>query len=211
MKPIFVGVVGGSGSGKSTLTRAVLARHPDSIAVVQHDAYYHPLSEEDRPRASAHNFDHPDALETDRLCRDLDELARGNPVRVPLYDFATHTRLPEAEWQEVAPARFILVEGILVLADDALRSRLDLAVFIEADEPERVRRRLARDVASRGRKTSDVQDQLERTVLPMHRQFVDPSKPHANLVIAGTGPVDLGVSLLEGLLGLGRGSPKGRG
>jgi len=206
VKPVFVGVVGGSGSGKSTLTRALLARHPAAIAVVQHDDYYRPLSEEERSRAPTHNFDHPDALETERLCRDLDELARGNAVRVPRYDFATHTRHPESKWKEVIPARFVVVEGILVLADDSLRSRLDLAVFIEADESERVQRRMARDAASRGRKEEDVRAQLERTVLPMHRQFVDPSRSHAALVIDGTAPVAMGVSLLEELLGLRTGS-----
>jgi uridine kinase len=208
VKSIFVGVVGGSGSGKSTLTRALWAKYPSAIAVVQHDAYYRPLSEEERSRAAVHYFDHPDELETDRLCRDLDALARGNAVRVPRYDFATHTRFPEAGWREVAPARFILVEGILVLADESLRRRLDKAVFIEADESERVRRRLARDAASRGRKEDSVRAQLERTVLPMHRKFVDPSRSHATLVIDGTAPVALGVTLLEGLLGLGRAPPQ---
>lgn len=198
----MIGVAGGSGSGKSSLTRALKQRHPDRITVVQHDAYYRPLTEAQRRAVEAHNFDHPDALETDRLCRDLEALARGLSVRVPRYDFATHTRLPEEEWEQVCPAPWVLVEGILVLVDPNLRRCFDKGIFVDAEESVRVARRVERDGISRGREEGAVKAQLARTVLPMHRQYVDPSKAHADLIVDGTAPLEEGVVRLESLLGL---------
>lgn len=204
MSPVFVGVAGGSGSGKSSLTRALKRRHPDKISVVQHDAYYRPLSEAQRAAVEAHNFDHPDALETARLCRDLDALAQGRSVHVPRYDFATHTRLPEGDWEQVRPAPWVLVEGILVLVDADLRRRFDKGIFVDAAESVRVARRVDRDGVSRGRDEAAVKAQLARTVLPMHRQYVDPSKAYADLIVDGTAPLEESVARLEALLGLAR-------
>ena len=202
MSALFVGVAGGSGSGKSTLTRALWSRYPSMVTVVPHDAYYRPLTEAQRRTVDAHNFDHPDALETDRLCRDLDDLAQGLSVRVPHYDFATHARVPKGKWGELRPAPLVVVEGILVLVDPELRQRLDRSVFVEAEESIRVSRRVERDAVSRGREESAVRAQLARTVLPMHRKYVGPSKVYADLLLDGTAPIEEGLAQLEALLGL---------
>jgi len=182
-RPFCVGIAGGSGAGKSALT-AELARAlgPERVLLLAHDAYYRDRPELDPAARAAQNFDHPDALETELLVAQLDLLRAGHAVAVPSYDFALHRR--RAETRRAEPHDLVVIDGLLVLSDAALRARLDLRVFVTASLAHRTERRLARDVAERGRSPESVLAQLAATVQPMHDAFVEPSRAHADLVVA---------------------------
>ncbi len=188
-KPLIIGVAGGTGSGKTTIANAIIAAidHPQMV-LIQHDAYYKdaghlPLSE----RAKI-NFDHPDALETDLLVRHLRDLIAGRPIEMPIYDFATHTRLKTGVTK--SPAKVIIVEGILIFCDQALRDLMDLKVFVDTDGDLRFIRRLKRDIQERERSLDSVITQYLGTVRPMHIAFVEPSRKYADIIIPeGHNPV----------------------
>jgi uridine kinase len=182
--PLFVGIAGGSASGKTTIARALADRLGARCVLVAHDRYYHPKPTV--PDPAPRNFDHPDALDTEHLVRDLRRLREGATVHLPVYDFATHDRLPPAHWEAVEPRPVIVVEGILVLADPRLRDELDFRIYVDAPDDLRLVRRVRRDLSDRGRAVLDVLDQYERTVRPMFGEFVLPSRDHADLVVDGT-------------------------
>lgn len=182
--PFVVGIAGGSASGKSTLAQAAEGLLGERCLRIAHDRYYHSV----RDPSGETNFDHPEALDTHSLTQDLDQLREGRAVQLPLYDFASHQRLPQTERHTSRP--ILLVEGILVLAVPELRLRLDLKVFVTTPPDVRLIRRLRRDVAERGRSMGDVLEQYERSVRPMHEQFVAPSQEHADLVLDGTGQLE---------------------
>lgn len=182
-RPFCVGIAGGSGAGKSALA-AELSRAlgPERVLLLAHDSYYRDRPDLDATTRAAQNFDHPDALETELLVEQLDLLRAGHAVAVPSYDFALHRR--RARTRRAEPRDLVVVDGLLVLADAALRARLDLRVFVSASEAHRGERRLARDVTERGRSPDSVRAQLAATVRPMHDAFVEPSRAHADLVVA---------------------------
>lgn len=181
-RPIIIGVAGGTGSGKTTVAFAILEKVGwNRIALIQHDSYYYDASNlpfEERARL---NFDHPDALETPLLVEHLKILRSGRPVQIPTYDFRTHTR--PAETRLVNPEPVILVEGILIFAEPALRELFDVKIFVDADADIRFMRRLERDLKDRGRSLDSVIDQYMTTVRPMHLEFVEPSKRYAHVII----------------------------
>lgn len=178
-----LGLAGGTSSGKSTLGAALAERLGERLLVLTHDRYYLDV---DEPRG--HNYDHPDALDTALLIRNLDDLRAGREALLPDYDFATHSRRPEP--QRVTPCPLVLVEGILVLAEPALRARLDFKVYVHAADDLRLARRLRRDTTQRGRDVQSVLDQYLATVRPMHRRFVEPSRLHADLILSGEVPTE---------------------
>ena len=182
MEPVVVGVAGGTGSGKTTVAAEILRRAgTDHIALIQHDAYYKDLSDLPMAQRTLQNFDHPDALDNDLLIAHLQELKAGRPVDVPVYDFTTHSRTSKT--LRVAPHRVIVVEGILIFADEALRSLMDVRIYVDTDADIRFIRRLERDIAERGRTMDSVIHQYLATVRPMHQEFVEPSKRYANVII----------------------------
>lgn len=201
--PVIIGIAGGTGSGKTTVARAIYDRvGKDRIEWVSHDSYYRNF-EGLRPEQRHHiNFDHPDSLETELLCRHLDVLAKGSSVEVPIYDFTTHSRKPDT--QRVEPRRVIIVEGILVLAEPELRKRIHMKLFVDTPADIRFVRRLMRDIKSRGRSVESVIEQYVTTVRPMHEEFVEPSKRHADLIIPEGGEnlvaIDAIISRVEHLL-----------
>jgi uridine kinase len=182
MKPVIIGIAGGTGSGKTTVASSILDRvGKDRIEWISHDSYYRNfegLSAEERHHI---NWDHPDSLETELLARHLDVLAKGSAVEVPIYDFTTHSRKPDT--QRVEPRKVIIVEGILVLAEVELRKRIDIKLFVDTPPDIRFVRRLMRDTKKRGRSMESVIEQYVTTVRPMHEEFVEPSKRHADLII----------------------------
>lgn len=193
--PLVVGIAGGSGSGKSTVVDALVeGLSPEPVARLSHDRYYRDLTGLPADERARENFDHPDALETALLVRQLDELRGGRAVVPPSYDFARHVRRVGVE--VVHPARLVIVEGVLVLADPDLRERMDLRVFVDADADLRLARRLARDRAERGRSTASILEQYEATVRPMHLAFVEPSRHHAHLILPEGGHNRVGIDLL---------------
>jgi uridine kinase len=195
--PLVVGIAGGSGSGKSTVVAAIVGGlAPEPVAHLSHDRYYRDRSDLPPDLRARENFDHPDALETSLLVEHLDRLRGGESVVPPGYDFTTHTRCPGTT--PVGPARVVIVEGVLVLADPELRERMDLRVFVDADADLRLARRLARDRRERERSTASILEQYEATVRPMHLTFVEPSRHHAHLVLPEGGHNQVGIDLLLG-------------
>ncbi len=194
-RPFMIGIAGGSGSGKTTVVREIIRAIGDrDVLVLMHDSYYRDRSDlplEERRRA---NYDHPEALETSLMVEHLRRLEQWQPVDLPLYDFATYTRRPES--LHVQPRQVIIIEGILVLADERLRSFMDIKVFVEADPDVRLIRRLQRDVRERGRTLDSVIEQYLRTVRPMHLEFVEPSKRYADIIIPVGGYNTVGVDML---------------
>ena len=196
---LVIGVAGGSGSGKTTVVRRIVeSLGPDCVSILDHDRYYRDrldLRLEDR---TALNYDHPDSLETDLMVRHVAELKAGRAVEAPLYDFARYVRRTTTE--TVAPRRAIIVEGILIFADAALRAQMDIKVFVDTDDDTRFIRRLRRDVAERGRTMDSVIDQYLATVKPMHLEFVEPSKRYADVIIPQGGHNPVAVDLLLTLI-----------
>ena len=202
-KPTIIGVAGGSGSGKTTVVREIVrALGPANVAVVHHDSYYRDRPENFVPDGSI-NFDHPDALESELLAMHLAALARGEAVDIPVYDFRTHRRLPETERIEPAPA--IIVDGLLIFAEPALRDLMAIKVFVDADADLRLMRRLQRDIKERGRDLDSVLEQYKATVRPMHNEFVEPSKRWADVIIPRGGhnrvALDMLVTKVRSLVG----------
>ncbi|MBN2798865.1 MAG: uridine kinase [Deltaproteobacteria bacterium] len=195
MRPLIIGMAGGTASGKSTLARGLVAELGPSGLLIGHDRYYRPLDPSETAPATAHNFDHPDSLETSLLITQLEALLRGEEVVLPRYDFASHRRAPEGD--RIAPRPVLVVEGILVLAVPALREYMDYAVFVDAPDAIRLQRRVARDTTLRGRSREAVVEQYEGSVRPMHDLFVEPSRRYADLVIDGTLPVPGNMKILN--------------
>jgi uridine kinase len=182
MKPIIIGVAGGTGSGKTTVSQKILQRvGSERIAYVQHDAYYRDRSYLPPKERDGINYDHPDSLESDLLVVHLQQLQTGQPVDIPVYDFTTHTRTGDIRRVELR--RVILVEGILIFAEPALRKLFDVKIYVDTDADVRFIRRLRRDIAERGRTVESVIEQYEKTVRPMHLEFVEPSKRYADVII----------------------------
>jgi uridine kinase len=194
-----IGVAGGSGSGKTTVVRRIVdSLGPEQVTLLQHDRYYRDRNDLRLEERAALNYDHPNSLETDLLVRHVQELKRGNAVQVPAYDFTRHARLTETETFQ--PRRALIVEGILVFTDAALRDLMDIKVFVDTDSDTRFIRRLQRDVAERGRTMESVIDQYQGTVKPMHLEFVEPSKRYADVIIPLGGHNTVAVDLLLTML-----------
>lgn len=180
--PFIIGVAGGTGSGKTTVSQHIQRMvGAVNMAYLQHDSYYHNqghLSPQERAKV---NYDHPDSLDTKLLISHIEQLRAGEPVGVPIYDFATHTRRLQTEL--VTPAPVILVEGILIFVDKNLRELMDMRIFVDTDADIRFIRRLRRDVEERGRTPESVIEQYLTTVRPMHLEFVDASRRHADVIV----------------------------
>jgi len=198
---IILGVAGGSGSGKTTVVKEILrSLHPTPVSVIHHDSYYRDLSEIPFEERVEVNFDHPDALETSLLVEHLGRLRAGDAADVPVYDFPTHTRTGDIK--RVEATGVIIVDGILVLADQRLRDLLDMKVFVDTDADIRFIRRLRRDMRDRGRSLESVVDQYMDTVRPMHRAFVEGSRAFADIIIPEGGRNQVAIDLLVSRLRL---------
>src|SRR5450631_4002064 len=177
-----LGIAGGTGSGKTTVAKRLVAGLMGSaVVVIDHDAYYRDRSAMPAAERLLVNYDHPSAIETELLVEQLADLRGGRAVEIPQYDFRQHVRRPET--RRVEPAPVIVVEGILVLADERLRAQMDLKIFVDTDADIRLMRRMRRDMEERGRTFAQVRDQYSETVRPMHLAFVEPSKRFADLIV----------------------------
>lgn len=177
---IILGVAGGSGSGKSWLAKAVVAAFPEQTAVICHDWYYRHNGHLDEAAALKLNFDHPRSLDTSLMCRQLDQLNAGNAIDAPIYDYATHSRLKDT--RRVEPRPLIIIDGILVLTEKALRDRMHISVFIETPDDIRLMRRVRRDCTERRVALDETLRLYEEFVRPMHKRFVEPSSHHATWI-----------------------------
>lgn len=198
-RPYVVGIAGGTGSGKTTVADNLAgAMPPGRCVAIDHDAYYRDQGHLPPADREAINYDHPSALDSALLALHLRELCDGRAVEVPIYDFATHTR--RRETRTVAPARVILVEGILVFAEPALREQMDIKIFVDTDADIRLMRRIRRDMEERGQTLQSVLDQYHATVRPMHLEYVEPSKRWADLIIPEGGDNRVALDVLLGQL-----------
>ncbi|MGO1545311.1 MAG: uridine kinase [Gulosibacter sp.] len=179
--PFVVGIAGGSGSGKTALARSLAERFGEDAALIFHDNYYCRRDELSWDERAGINYDEPAAFETALLVEHLDRLIAGNAVDVPVYNYAEHNRSDETIRTESRP--IILIEGVLVLHEEALRSRFDLKLFVETDADVRILRRIKRDVLERGRTIESVESQYLATVKPMHERYVESSKTWADMII----------------------------
>jgi uridine kinase len=194
---LIIGICGGTGSGKTTVANRILESVSASeIVFIQQDSYYRNIT--DLPLDYRHiaNFDHPDALDNDLLVNHVRRLRAGEAVELPLYDFKTHTRMNET--RHVEPKPIVIVEGILIFADPRLLEQMDIKVFVDTPDDVRFIRRLRRDLAERGRTVESVIEQYIATVRPMHMQFVEPSKRHADVIIPEGGHNLVSIDLLSG-------------
>jgi uridine kinase len=192
---MIIGICGGTGSGKTTIARSILdAVGRSNVVLVEQDSYYRNLA--DMPLDERHqaNFDHPDAIDSDMLVNHLLRLKQGLTVEMPLYDFVTHTRSDEIEIIEPKPV--VIVEGILIFAEPRVLDLLDMRVFVDTPDDVRLIRRLRRDINERGRTFERTLEQYERTIRPMHFEFVEPSKRHADIIIPEGSQTNITVDML---------------
>jgi len=201
--PLVIGIAGGSGSGKTTVAQAILQRvGPDRIAFLQHDYYYKDRSQLPPAQSAEVNFDHPNSLETELLIQHIASLRAGKAVAVPIYDFSTDSRTGQTF--TIQPCRVILVEGILIFTESELRKMFDVKIFVDTDADLRLIRRLERDIKERHRTVESIIKQYQRTVRPMHLEFVEPSKRYADVIIPeggfNTAALDMLAARVEALL-----------
>ena len=181
MDTMIIGIAGGTGSGKTTLTEKLKAEFGEDVSVLYHDNYYRSHSAMTYEERAKLTYDHPDAFETDLLIRDIQALRRGETVRCPVYDYTIHNRTDKTI--EIKPTKVVIVEGILIFQNKALRDLLDIKIFVETDADVRILRRALRDVEERGRSMQSVVEQYLATVKPMHEQFVEPTRKYADIVV----------------------------
>ncbi len=178
---LVIGIAGGSGSGKTTLMKNLVERFGEAVSVVSHDNYYKRHDELTYEQRSLINYDEPEAFETDLMAKHLDLLKQGQAIECPVYDYTVHNRSNDVV--RIEPRPVIIVEGILIFADEALRELMDIRIFVDTDADVRLCRRIKRDVNKRGRTLESVLNQYQQTVKPMHEKYVEPSKKHANLIV----------------------------
>jgi uridine kinase len=203
MGAIVIGVAGGSGSGKTTVSHAILDRvGREHIVYLQHDSYYRDRSDLTFEERTRQNYDHPDSLENELLVQHIHALRDGQPVLIPVYDFATHLRSAETRLMEPRPV--VLLEGILIFADRSRSDLMDIKIFVDTDSDLRFIRRLMRDISERGRTMESVCQQYMDTVRPMHLEFVEPSKRYADVIIPEGGfntiAIDMVAARVESML-----------
>ena len=195
MQPVVIGIAGGSGSGKTTVAEAILERvGHQRIAIVSHDAYYRDETDKPFEERLKTNYDHPDSLETELMVEQLKQLRAGRPIEMPVYDFTQYRR--GAETRRVEPQPVIIVEGILIFVDRAVRDLCDAKIFVDVDADLRLIRRLKRDVYERRRALDSILQQYLDTVRPMHLEFVEPSKRYADIILPGGGFNTVGLDLI---------------
>jgi uridine kinase len=196
---LIVGIAGGTGSGKTTVVKKVMERFPnEEVTVIPQDAYYRDNSHIPLEERQKINFDHPDSVEFTLLIEQLKELNQGKSIKMPVYSYLTCIRSQETI--PVKPARVVLVEGILILADSELRKLLDIKVFVDADPDDRLGRVIQRDIVERGRSVMNVLERYHDTVKPSHLQFIEPSKRYADIIIPGGGENQVGIEVLISII-----------
>lgn len=193
MERIVIGIAGGTGSGKTTIAKKIYQAFKNNSVILSHDYYYKAHEEMSFEERTKLNYDHPDSLDTDMLVSHVKQLKEGVAIKHPTYDFVTHAR---GEWQEMDPAKIIIVEGILIFTSKELCDLCDVKLFVDTDADVRFIRRLRRDVEKRGRSMDSVINQYLNTVKPMHEQFVEPSKAKADLIIPEGGHNVIAISMI---------------
>ena len=193
---LVIGIAGGTGSGKTTLMKNLIAEFADNVTVLSHDNYYKRHDELTYEERCQLNYDEPAALETDLMAYHLALLRQGQAIDCPVYDFTVHNRSDETV--RIVPKNVIIVEGILIFENEALRDLMDIRIFVDTDADVRLCRRIKRDVNKRGRSLESVLTQYQQTVKPMHERYVEPSKKFAHMVVPEGGKNWVALDLIRG-------------
>ncbi len=192
---MIIGIAGGTGSGKTTVVRKIIERLPkDSVALLPQDSYYKDNSHLPLEERQKINFDHPNAIEFELLIKHINLLKQGLPVQQPIYSYLTCTRSDETVL--VKPKRVVIVEGILIFTNKELRNLFDLKIFVDAEADERLMRVIKRDIIERGRSVNQVLERYEKTVKPMHVEFIEPTKQFADVIVPQGGNNHKAIDLL---------------
>ena len=179
---LIIGIAGGSGSGKTTVVKAITEKLQDKVTVIPQDSYYKDLSHATEEEKRVHNFDHPDSIDFELLRHQLKELREGKVVEQPVYSYITCGR-SKTETVTVKPSDIIIVEGILIFTDPKLRKLMDIKIFVDADDDDRLMRVMSRDIVERGKTVDWVIERYSKTVKPMYLQFIEPSKRYADVIV----------------------------
>lgn len=192
---IIIGIAGGTGSGKSTVVKKIVeSLNKDEVVVLPQDSYYKDSSHVPENERQNINFDHPDAFEWSLLAEHIEMLKNGQSIEQPIYSYLTCTR--QEETVHIEPREVVIIEGILALCDEQLRSMMDLKVFVDADADERLIRVIGRDIAERGRTAEDVMKRYVNVLKPMHQQFIEPCKRYADLIVPEGGNNQVAIDIL---------------
>ncbi len=182
LEMLIIGIAGGTGCGKTTVVNQIINELPNKeVGVISQDSYYNDLSYLSYEERSQINFDHPRAIDFELLGNHLNELKHGNPIHQPVYSFVNHNRTKDTILTH--PRKVMIVEGILIMTNPQIREMFDIKIFVHADSDERLIRRLKRDINERGRDLDEVLERYQKTLKPMHNQFIEPTKEYADIII----------------------------
>lgn len=196
---LIVGIAGGTGSGKTTVVKKIIEKLPENkVAVITQDSYYKDNSHLPIEQRQEINFDHPDSVEFSLLINHLEKLKNGKIIDMPVYSYLTCTRADETV--KLRPKHVVIVEGIMILTHEKLREMLDIRVFVDADADDRLARVMKRDIVERGRSVDKVLERYEKTVKPMHLQFIEPSKRFADIIVPQGGNNEVAISILTSII-----------
>ena len=193
---LIIGIAGGSGSGKTTVVKAITEQLKERVTVIPQDAYYKDLSHYSAQQQRDHNFDHPDSIDFELLCEQLQQLKDGKSVEQPVYSYITCSRSKE-ETVTVHPADVIIVEGILIFTCEKVREQMDIKLFVDADDDDRLMRVISRDILERGKTVDWVIERYTKTVKPMYLQFIEPSKRYADIIIPQGGHNKVAIDIIS--------------
>jgi len=193
---LIIGIAGGSGSGKTTVVQAITSNLKEKVVVIPQDSYYKDMSHLDPEERQKRNFDHPDSIDFELLCSQLADLKAGKCIEQPIYSYLTCSRDKE-NTVKVCPAEVIIIEGILIFSCKELRDQLDIKIFVDADDDDRLMRVMARDIIERGKTVDKVIERYTKTVKPMFLQFIEPSKRYADIIIPQGGHNKVAIDIIS--------------
>lgn len=193
---LVIGIAGGSGSGKTTVVNSIVDSLKGRVVVIPQDAYYKDSGDLSDEEKRHHNFDHPDAIDWELLCEQLRELKEGKTIKQPIYSYISCSR-SKTEFNEVKPADVIIIEGILVFTCKELLDQLDIKLFVDADDDDRLMRIMTRDTVERGKDVRWVIERYSNTVKPMYHQFIEPSKRYADIIVPQGGHNKVAIKVIH--------------
>lgn len=196
---LIIGIAGGTGSGKTTVVNRIIESLPQGeVVVIPQDSYYMDNSHLPLEQRQEMNFDHPESIEFELLVEHIKKLKNGEPIEQPIYSYLTCTRAKETV--PIQPRHVVIVEGILIFSCDELRKLMDIKVFVDADADDRLSRVIARDIVERGRSVNKVLERYEKTVKPMHLQFIEPTKRYADIIVPQGGNNSVAINILTSII-----------
>lgn len=193
---LVIGIAGGSGSGKTTVVKAITQQLKERVVVIPQDSYYKDSSHIPVEQRQNINFDHPESIDFKLLVEHLKELKEGKSVEQPVYSYLTCSR-SQTETVRVNPADVIIIEGILIFTCAELREQMDIKLFVDADDDDRLMRVMARDIIERGKTVETVIERYSKTVKPMYLQFIEPSKRYADIIIPQGGHNKVAIDVIS--------------